>query len=250
MIRKPRKWALAVVMYALFAGPTLVPAETTVDRCQEMEETGLLLYQQFRKGKVCKDSEIAEGWTDCLFSVGHTEILVGAIKRATTGESKGYSMKGFNVLSIGPDVNVKMFASENFDLLLKVEDKNNPEDGGCAHNEAFITLDSQVLSPDELYKLSPARTGGSNIRGERIKEVQRNLALLGYSPGEADGIFGPVTREAVEAYSRDKRLQPTLSFQRIFNFLTGDALLKGLTELEKKGKDIWEPKTPVGQTNQ
>lgn len=36
--------------------------------------------------------------------------------------------------------------------------------------------------------------------------MQRRLAGLGYSPGPADGVFGPVTKQAVELFQADKEL--------------------------------------------
>lgn len=39
--------------------------------------------------------------------------------------------------------------------------------------------------------------------------AQKRLLSLGYVPGKADGIFGPVTRAAVQAYQRDRALPIT-----------------------------------------
>jgi hypothetical protein len=40
-------------------------------------------------------------------------------------------------------------------------------------------------------------------RGAAVAELQRNLALLGYEPGEPDGGYGPRTRSAVLAFQLD-----------------------------------------------
>jgi peptidoglycan hydrolase-like protein with peptidoglycan-binding domain len=38
--------------------------------------------------------------------------------------------------------------------------------------------------------------------GKGVADVQRALARLGYDPGKADGVLGPRTRRAIEAYQR------------------------------------------------
>ncbi|MDP6707514.1 MAG: peptidoglycan-binding domain-containing protein [Alphaproteobacteria bacterium] len=40
------------------------------------------------------------------------------------------------------------------------------------------------------------------LSGKGIADVQRALARLGYDPGKADGLLGPRTRRAIEAYQR------------------------------------------------
>jgi len=45
-------------------------------------------------------------------------------------------------------------------------------------------------------------------RGAEVAELQRQLQVLGYDPGAPDGIFGPATRAAVEAFQRAKALDP------------------------------------------
>ncbi len=51
------------------------------------------------------------------------------------------------------------------------------------------------------------RTGDKE--SETVRGVQLNLATLGYKPGPADGILGPRTRRAVEAFQRDQGLPVT-----------------------------------------
>lgn len=43
-------------------------------------------------------------------------------------------------------------------------------------------------------------------RGPEVRDVQRRLGELGYSPGPVDGIFGPRTENAVRAFQRDSGL--------------------------------------------
>ena len=50
----------------------------------------------------------------------------------------------------------------------------------------------------------------SNLtKSEIVKQVQTNLALLGYSCGDIDGIFGPRTFEAVKVFQSDNSISIT-----------------------------------------
>ena len=46
-------------------------------------------------------------------------------------------------------------------------------------------------------------------RGDSVREVQEMLISLGYLDGEADGIFGPKTERAVQAWQKDNGLETT-----------------------------------------
>ncbi|MEE4637665.1 MAG: lytic murein transglycosylase [Wenzhouxiangella sp.] len=50
--------------------------------------------------------------------------------------------------------------------------------------------------------------GADSIAVADLAGMQRQLAELGYSPGEADGILGPATRGALRAFQRDQGLVP------------------------------------------
>ena len=50
--------------------------------------------------------------------------------------------------------------------------------------------------------------GYSHGGSERVREVQRRLRRLGYSPGPVDGRFGPLTKRAVVRFERDEGLEP------------------------------------------
>lgn len=43
-------------------------------------------------------------------------------------------------------------------------------------------------------------------KGDDVRAVQTALAFLGYSPGNIDGIFGPLTNEAVRRFQADQRI--------------------------------------------
>ena len=67
--------------------------------------------------------------------------------------------------------------------------------------------------------LTPAHTGGqmkpeqshSSIlkegsKGEEVKQLQKKLAIIGYTPGTEDGVFGAKTKAAVVAFQKDAGL--------------------------------------------
>ena len=62
--------------------------------------------------------------------------------------------------------------------------------------------DPQTLSA--LRKSTPQRAPGRRV--ERVKELQRQLASLGLSPGPVDGRYGPATTEAVKRFQQQHRL--------------------------------------------
>ena len=72
---------------------------------------------------------------------------------------------------------------------------------------------STEMTPSDLTPVRPvappspqsAESALALKRSER-RLVQRGLALLGFSPGPADGVFGPRTRSAIRAYREQKRL--------------------------------------------
>ena len=43
-------------------------------------------------------------------------------------------------------------------------------------------------------------------KGDDVRAVQTALTFLGYSPGNIDGIFGPLTNEAVRRFQADQRI--------------------------------------------
>lgn len=53
----------------------------------------------------------------------------------------------------------------------------------------------------------PGQPVGPQSPTERIAEVQSALLALGFRIGEADGVFGAKTRNAVERFQRNQRLQ-------------------------------------------
>ncbi len=62
-----------------------------------------------------------------------------------------------------------------------------------------VAVDALLSSPSLL------RTGS---RGETVRQLQAFLAGAGYETGPADGVFGPLTASAVEAFQRSRGLTP------------------------------------------
>lgn len=56
------------------------------------------------------------------------------------------------------------------------------------------------------------RTLSINSRGADVRELQKELAALDYNVGSIDGIFGPMTRNAVIAFQRDNNVITTGNF--------------------------------------
>lgn len=75
---------------------------------------------------------------------------------------------------------------------------------------AFIVWKFLLSSPasgkraPQLAVTSPMIRYGD--RGDDVRAVQEALAFLGYSPGPIDGIFGPMTNEAVRRFQSDQRI--------------------------------------------
>jgi hypothetical protein len=200
-----------------------------------LEEKGLLLSQQFKKNKVCRESKIVKGWTDCLFRVGNTEILiVGAGGRDVHKRMPGFSGSGFYINSVDPNVNLRIIKDADLGLLISVTAKDALMETGCSYNRAYITLDARVFDSRELNKTKLGAVDKPEEKGtrERIMDLQEHLAYLGYEPGPIDGVLGPQTRAAVEAYKRDKGLNPTMADDEAFSLISTEVLMKRHKELD------------------
>ena len=124
------RWRL--LSTTLLLSCAIYPGKGIADQCEKLDKEGLLIYQQFKKSKMCKDSTINAGWTDCLFKAYGTNILLSVDERAK----------------------VRTFIDRKLGLLLRVDGKDNVEKSGCIYNEVFITLDARVLAPGEFNKLT------------------------------------------------------------------------------------------------
>lgn len=64
---------------------------------------------------------------------------------------------------------------------------------------------SASVTRSDTYQAQNLRRGST---GQEVRTLQQFLKQQGYDPGPADGIFGPRTQRAVEAYQRERGLTP------------------------------------------
>ena len=71
--------------------------------------------------------------------------------------------------------------------------------------EGSRTAPSVAVSPPSPRTAVPASMRGQDgTQSGSTREVQNLLKQLGYNPGAADGIYGPRTRAAIQAFQRDR----------------------------------------------
>ena len=68
---------------------------------------------------------------------------------------------------------------------------------------AYHSLEDVIVIPAQPETL---RVTTPLMRGPRIQAVQSRLQILGYEPGNIDGIYGPQTAYAVQAFQHDHGL--------------------------------------------
>ena len=241
MSRKQHPLLMLCILCALLTVVSFVPVAARADRCSELEEKGLLLSQQFKKNKVCRESKIVRGWTDCLFRVRNTEILiVGAIGRSIQQRMAGFSGSGFYINSVDSNVKLRIHKDEDLGLIISVTAKDVLMETGCFYNRAYITLDARVLDSGELNKIKFGAMDKPEKKGpkERIMDLQEDLAYLGYKPGPIDGVLGPQTRAGVEAYKRDKGLNPNMGDDEAFSLIGTEVLMKRHKKLDALFQEI------------
>ena len=240
MSRNQHQLSVLCILFAVLAVVSVAPVAVRADPCSELEEKGLLLSQQFKKNKVCRESKIVKGWTDCLFRVGNTEILiVGAGGRDIHKRMPGFSGSGFYINSVDSNVNLRIIKDTDLGLIISVTAKDAFMETGCYYNRAYITLDARVLDSRELNKIKFGAVDEPEEKGakDRIMNLQEDLAYLGYKPGPIDGVLGPQTRAAVEACKRDKGLNPNMDDAEAFSLISTEAIMKRHKELDALFQD-------------
>lgn len=106
------------------------------------------------------------------------------------------------------------------------------------------TIDGVGLTPDvvvelpepkEFRPLEIHRDLRKGMIGLDVQALQESLNALGYNAGLADGIFGPKTLAAVEAFARDKGIAPVVNreFTEALNRSLADLGRVEDTQLEK-----------------
>ncbi len=118
---------------------------------------------------------------------------------------------------------------------------NNPNSIGQAVSHGCVRMQNEDVI--ELYEIIPLGTPlkiigaaftGRVLRvgsqGNEVRSVQQRLQILGYYRGDIDGVFGPITEQAVRAFQKDQGLDPngmvetiTLNaLQKTWDLIIGD----------------------------
>ena len=100
----------------------------------------------------------------------------------------------------------------------------------------------QPAAGDDTQSAQSERTSSENAPADRqqlTEEIQRDLKALGYEPGPIDGIYGPKTKRAIEAFERDMGMKPK-----------GDATVEIWQRLQQAGSlpDRPTPRDAAGET--
>lgn len=236
---------LMIVLAASFITAGFIRAEEAT-HAQGVVTTpsALLLDQQFKAGKTCKPSILGRRATDCVFKAGATEIrIVGATGITRAERIFGYQDTGFHIASMEPTIAIHVSADKDFGLLIKVSECTTTDEKPAIPNSAYITLDGDVLSPHEMEEVKYEASRGAMNSKEYVKYVQENLVLLGYKLDSPDGVMGPQTRTAIDAFKRDRKLKADVPDYQVFQKITEDAYLKILDELRRLTEGMGKPVT-------
>lgn len=219
---------------------------TNADQCTRMETEGHLIYQQLKKTKICKESEIGRGWTDCYFKAYGTEILLaGSIGTSVQERMQGVHGSGFYVLSVDKVAQVRILIDDEFGTLLRIEGKDNLEESGCIYNEAYITMDAQVYGPGEFNEIKLGPIKQPKTEEEKTKALQTYLKTLGYYTGDIDGVLGSKTIAAIEQYKKIKGLPKGTTMEEVRGLIAADAALIYLDEMKEIYEKNTVPKPPL-----
>jgi hypothetical protein len=220
----------------------LLATQAAANRCKDMEHQGHLISQQLKRTKVCTESKITRGWTDCHFQAGATEIvLAGAIGLDPASRAYGLLGGGFSVLALDPGMTARPMFHDKLGMVLRLDSKNETTEEGCDYDQAYITLDAQVLDNADLTEVEHPELSTSPTPAERVQSLQKALRLLGYDPGPEDGKEGPKLTAALAAYRRNKKLDARASEDDVRRLVLLEAAVKSMDQLGEAVKKL-EPK--------
>jgi len=74
------------------------------------------------------------------------------------------------------------------------------------HPPATVTVTRPATTATKPTTQAPQQTLNPGATGEQVKVLQRALTALGFSPGKADGDYGPTTKVEVEKFQLSKGL--------------------------------------------
>lgn len=230
MHRHAKPASLATIMLCACA----LMGQASLDVCSKLEAGRRLVHLQLRDSKLCTESTVAKGWTDCTFRAGGTTLrLVGALGVQPAERVRGVWGSGFYVDSVDANHTIRVLADDEFGLMLRVDSRDNLQATGCIYNEAYITLNAQVMGSGDLntvkYKLDRPLS-----EPDRIKAVQEALVQLGYMSGSPDGVIGPSTRAALQRYRTAKNIPASATDKDVNRLLLLDAMLEATKKLQSE----------------
>ncbi|MCL6451640.1 MAG: N-acetylmuramoyl-L-alanine amidase [Acetobacteraceae bacterium] len=111
---------------------------------------------------------------------------------------------------------------------------------------AWAGLPALCAAQTTAASLATAPTGGAlalGSRGPAVASLQQGLAALGFDPGRADGVFGPLTQKAVTAFQTATGLKA----DGIAGPLTLAALVQATASGTAQPAPVPPPQTPPAQ---
>jgi hypothetical protein len=79
---------------------------------------------------------------------------------------------------------------------------------GVPVEDRFLSEAGVQAYTKQIKQRSARARQAALARQKMVREIQQRLTDLGYEPGPVDGLFGGKTRAAIQAFQRDKGLEP------------------------------------------
>jgi len=244
--QKLRNTKITQLIFLVVSFLVVVNEPVAADQCTRMENEERLIYQQLKKSKVCKESNVGQGWTDCFFSALGTQVLLAGAKGTELQERvKGFHGSGFYILAVDNSMRIRTLFDKDFGTFLLIEGNDNLLESGCIYNQAYLTLDSQVFDYAEFYNAKYGPIKLPKTEKEKTMALQQNLQLLGYYDGNIDGIVGPKTLLAIERYKGKKGISKDEPIESVRDTIAMDASLYALDELKRTYEKETSSKPPL-----
>jgi Putative peptidoglycan binding domain len=208
------------------------------DVCRQLESEGRLVAHQLRASKICTESQLRSGWTDCRFSADATTILLGgAIGTDYASRLQGVFGSGFHIESLDHGHIVRSFLHPKVGFLLQIAATDRLSASGCGYNEAYITLNAQVLGAGDLNRITYGLDRPVSEQ-DRIRLMQQALVQLGYVRVHPDGVMGQRTRQALQQYRERNKLPSSASDDDVIGLVLLDGMRRSIDRLEEGFKRV------------
>lgn len=153
-------------------------------------------------------------------------------------------------------LNVDTPTEAQFDLLYEIEDldgSRRTKKRLAAYVEKYIPKSNleAVWTTENIHKADPVSIEAAlNLTANERRRIQQALNTLGFSVGQADGIFGPRTRRAIENLNRSFGRQVTgyldeYSYNRLLFRANTRQATQTRVEAEHRNQDRMHPSAPV-----